>query len=93
MLRPNAPQKARRRAPLRPPPTTLQHLRMLLCPEGGQIRVSKWAISRLFREFGAPQGAGPVGNIAGEYGNTRARRSSKPARPYIWRLMVLSRLI
>ena len=31
--------------------------------------------------------------IAGEYGKTRARRSSKPARPYIWRLIILSRLI
>ena len=31
--------------------------------------------------------------VAGEYGKTRARRSSKPARPYIWRLIVLRRLI
>jgi len=46
----------------------------------------------LFRTFGAPHGAGP-GEIAGEYGNTRARRSSKRARPYIWRLIILSRLI
>ena len=46
----------------------------------------------LFRNFDASHGAGPA-TTAGEYGNTRARRSSKPARPYIWRLIILSRLI
>jgi len=46
----------------------------------------------LFRNFDATHGAGP-GEVAGEYGRTRARRSSKPARPYIWRLIIFSRLI
>src|SRR5215475_315001 len=36
----------------------------------------------LFRNFDAAHGAGPATAIC-EYGNTRARRSSKPARPYI----------
>jgi hypothetical protein len=45
-----------------------------------------------FRKFGATHAAVPA-MAGGEYGNTRARRSSKPARPYICRLTVLSRLI
>ena len=58
----------------------------------GQIRASKGAKSGLFRNFDATHGAGPA-EAGGEYGKTRARRSSKPARPYIWRLIIFSRLI
>jgi hypothetical protein len=47
----------------------------------------------LFRNFDARHGAGPVKVAGMEYGRTRARRSSKPARPYIWRLIILRRLI
>ncbi len=46
----------------------------------------------IFRSFGASHGANPNDN-AGVYGSTRARNSENPARPYIWRLIILRRLI
>jgi hypothetical protein len=58
----------------------------------GQNKLPKWAKIRLFRKFDATQGEAPAA-IADEYGKTRARSSSKPARPYIWRLIILRRLI
>jgi len=66
-----------RKPPHRPPP-----------------KVSEFAdfLQQRWNDFGASHGAGPA-TVGGEYGKTRARRSSKPARPYIWRLIVLSRLI
>ena len=45
------------------------------------------AITRIFRTFGADQGA------MAWYGRTRARSRWNPARPYIWRLIALSRLM
>src|SRR5689334_9352794 len=65
-----------------------------------QIPFSGWVTSGtryrvtsgLFRNFDATHGAGP-GQAADEYGRTRALRSSNPARPYIWRLIIFSRLI
>src|ERR1700740_7647 len=45
-------------------------------------------LNRFFRTFGADQGA-----LEASQGSTRALRSSKPARPYICRLIAFSRLI
>src|SRR3954468_16239174 len=46
----------------------------------GQNKLPKWAKIRLFRSFDAAQGEAPAA-LADEYGKTRARSSSKPARP------------
>src|SRR5215471_13561398 len=57
------------------------------------FRPAMWGIFRLFGTFDASHGAGPPAAVSAPYGKTRARRSSKPARPYIWRLIILRRLI
>jgi hypothetical protein len=57
----------------------------------GIFQPAKWGIFRLFRHFGAAHGARESG-VAEINGSTRALNRVKPARPYIWRLRVLSRL-
>ncbi len=69
----------------------------VFCPAGKQSTYWRPEVPKSGRErirvgFGLIATFDDVGYEAGERYSTRARSRSKLARPYIWRLMVLSRL-